>query len=822
MIGGSESWHTEAATSAREVETPLITSTNQSQPTAWGLSTRGIAVRLFVTCWAIYALHFATNTVREIYPALALGDHFSFRVDEYANMHPDLFEKEGYGWHIGNNPGASMLAAIPYALARPVIDRIVEREQQKRATSGRTEPPAYNSNWPMAREFYEEAWRRGLDIKFGLAAFVMQSMCMAPISALGAVVMFFVLIRIFGSVKTAFMLALLFAFGTPVFFRTGYLNQNLMLGHLAFMGFVAMWNPAASSRWSSRRRYFLGGLAGSTALLFDYSGVIFLLGLFAYGIVKRVRAASADTFRHAFSYVLGTLGPVGLLWFYQWQSFGHPFYPGQHWMPPVEWIELGYRGYGGPQLDLLMSLAFDHRYGLFMSSPLMLLAILAPLVNRRWRRLPGLEMATLLVLFVGLWVFFSGSNYTRLQFNTGIRYMSPILPFLFIPAAIALMRLPRLAIYLVAVFSLTESWCLAMYRDVESDLGLLNPILHVLLGGFRLPALTTLSNMAGQYGDFFKNGASPLPLFALAAAILYAIWTACSANSVKTPASGSRPLKARSAALDVARAGAMAGGQGSSLARSLARQVAVDVVIPVLNEAHVLEKSVKTVREFLKQHPSYRWQVVVVDNGSTDGTDKVATKLTAQFRDVEFLQLVHRGRGRALRYAWMQSKADIVCYMDVDLSTDLGHLPDLIGAIANEGYDIATGSRLMQASHTRRSMKREFISRIYNIFVQAVLFTRFSDAQCGFKAVSREVVDQIVPQIEDQSWFFDTELLVLGEKQGYQIKDIPVVWNEDDDSRVKVFRTAWDDIKGVLRLRRQLWTPELAPTSVTSVKREKS
>ena len=128
----------------------------------------------------------------------------------------------------------------------------------------------------------------------------------------------------------------------------------------------------------------------------------------------------------------------------------------------------------------------------------------------------------------------------------------------------------------------------------------------------------------------------------------------------------------------------------------------------------------------------------------------------------------------------------------------------------------------MKGSETRRSIKREMISRFYNVFVKAVLFTRFSDAQCGFKAVSRKVADQIVPQIEDQSWFFDTELLVLAEKQGYLIKDIPVVWNEDDDSRVKIVRTAWDDIKGVFRLRKQLWTTSFANATAASVKREKT
>lgn len=254
--------------------------------------------------------------------------------------------------------------------------------------------------------------------------------------------------------------------------------------------------------------------------------------------------------------------------------------------------------------------------------------------------------------------------------------------------------------------------------------------------------------------------------------------------------------------------------------KGLAR-ITVDVVIPVLNEAHVLEKSVRTLRLFLRQHFPYQWRVVIVDNGSTDGTDKVAKKLDARFADVNFVQLIQRGRGRALRHAWMQSNAEIVCYMDVDLSTELAALPKLVGAILDEGYDIAIGSRLMRAAQVKRSIKREMISRIYNVFIKAILFTRFSDAQCGFKAVNRKVVSSIIPQIEDQSWFFDTELLVLAEKQGYRIKDVPVIWNEDDDSRVKILHTAWEDIKGVLRLRRYLWRLSFDRAPITVVKREK-
>lgn len=255
-----------------------------------------------------------------------------------------------------------------------------------------------------------------------------------------------------------------------------------------------------------------------------------------------------------------------------------------------------------------------------------------------------------------------------------------------------------------------------------------------------------------------------------------------------------------------------------ALAEKQPSQIAVDIIIPVLNEAHVLARSVARVRSFLSKHFPFQWRIVICDNGSADGTIEIARELAATYPDVATYHLELRGRGRALRYAWMQSPADIVCYMDVDLSTELEALLRATKALIYEGHDIAVGSRLMSSSRTQRSVKREVISRIYNLFVKAVLFTGFSDAQCGFKALTRNVVERVVPQVKDQSWFFDTELLVLAEKQGYRIKDIPVIWNEDDDSRVKILETAWEDIKGVFRLRRFLWSKDYVRATLLSRK----
>ena len=234
----------------------------------------------------------------------------------------------------------------------------------------------------------------------------------------------------------------------------------------------------------------------------------------------------------------------------------------------------------------------------------------------------------------------------------------------------------------------------------------------------------------------------------------------------------------------------------------------VRLVIPCLNEVAQLEWGVETCRAFLAKDFPYRWEVFVADNGSKDGTAELAERLSQKYPgEVGYFTIPERGRGRALRKAWVECDADIVAYTDVDLSTELEALTKLAVAIHEGGYDLGTGSRLLPASRIKRGLKREVISRCYNLLIKLVLFTHFSDAQCGFKAASRRVVQDIVPLIEDQAWFFDTEMLVLAEKLGYRIADLPVTWIDDEDSRVKIVSTAWEDIKGVWRLRKLLWSP---------------
>jgi len=230
----------------------------------------------------------------------------------------------------------------------------------------------------------------------------------------------------------------------------------------------------------------------------------------------------------------------------------------------------------------------------------------------------------------------------------------------------------------------------------------------------------------------------------------------------------------------------------------------VNVTLPVFNEEAQLAGSLGKLRAFLQDQHRHTWEIVIADNGSTDRTAEIAEELSRHWPEVRAVDLPLKGRGRALRKVWSESTANILSYMDVDLSTDLEAFPRLIEPLAKGAYDVATGSRLLPASQTTRCRKREWISHGYNWLVRAVLHTRFSDAQCGFKAVTREAAAELLPLVEDEAWFFDTELLVWAERRGYRVLDLPVRWVEDTDSRVRILPTAWLDLGGMLRLRRHL------------------
>jgi putative flippase GtrA len=235
----------------------------------------------------------------------------------------------------------------------------------------------------------------------------------------------------------------------------------------------------------------------------------------------------------------------------------------------------------------------------------------------------------------------------------------------------------------------------------------------------------------------------------------------------------------------------------------------LDIVIPVYNEEQDLPGSVRRLHHFLATEVPYPSRITVADNASTDSTLAVAQALADELPDVDVIHLDAKGRGGALYTAWMSSDADVVAYMDVDLSTDLSALMPLVAPLISGHSDIAIGSRLAASSRVVRGPKREFVSRSYNLILRGVLGARFSDAQCGFKAVRADVARQLLPLVVDTGWFFDTELLVIAERAGLRIHEVPVDWVDDPDSRVDIVNTAINDLTGCWRVGRALATGAL-------------
>jgi len=227
----------------------------------------------------------------------------------------------------------------------------------------------------------------------------------------------------------------------------------------------------------------------------------------------------------------------------------------------------------------------------------------------------------------------------------------------------------------------------------------------------------------------------------------------------------------------------------------------VDIVIPVYNEERDLVRSVRRLHGYLETRFPFPATITIVDNASTDATWPIAEYLAGELPNVRAIHLDAKGRGRALRTAWLASQAPIVAYMDVDLSTDLDALLPLVAPLMSGQSDVAIGSRLAPGARVRRGPKRELISRAYNFLLHLGLGARFSDAQCGFKAITAVAARRLVPGVQDQAWFFDTELLVLAQRAGMRIHEVPVDWTDDPDSRVDIAKTAIDDLRGILRLR---------------------
>ena len=228
----------------------------------------------------------------------------------------------------------------------------------------------------------------------------------------------------------------------------------------------------------------------------------------------------------------------------------------------------------------------------------------------------------------------------------------------------------------------------------------------------------------------------------------------------------------------------------AALAARAAGVPVLDVVVPVYNEQAALADSIYRLHRHLRENFPFEARITIADNASVDDTPRIAAELAAELSDVRVVRLEQKGRGRALHAVWSTSDAPVLAYMDVDLSTDLAALAPLVAPLVSGHSDLAIGTRLGRGARVVRGPKREVISRCYNLILKSTLAARFSDAQCGFKAIRADVAERLLPHVADTGWFFDTELLVLAERSGLRIHEVPVDWVDDPDSRVDIVATA--------------------------------
>lgn len=460
--------------------------------------------KLFLVAWIVYSLHFATDIVREHYPAFSLAERGTLRVDDYLGLHPDLFAIEGRGAFINNNPGASLVGAIPYAIVRPIVDRVVAPIVARRAQS---DPPVFDDPRPNRRAFFEKTYRRGLDVRFGIAAGAIQAFGFAPLAAAMVVVMYRLLLDLRFERRTAVSLALLYAFATPLFFRAAFLNHNLLVAHATLACFVLLRD---GDRIATRpARLALAGASVGFGLLCDYAGAVPVVVM---GVYALARLASALPWPAAASRMAAMVGgaciPVGALLAYQAWAFGSPFFPAQHYMPATEFSGEGWNGFDFPALDLLAQNLFDRRFGLFTFGPLLALALAFPLARRP--RLSRADRRLAFAMFLALLVFTSANQFARLQWNTGFRMLAPVVPLLFLVAADVWAALPRRAALAIGALAAAHSWCIAMVRAdaIES-------VVRIVSDGPRLPWLTSIARAGATYLPFEADARVGSALLAL-------------------------------------------------------------------------------------------------------------------------------------------------------------------------------------------------------------------------------------------------------------------------------------------------------------------
>ena len=488
-------------------------------------------VRLFLAAWVFFTAHFATNVVREHFPAFSLIGEGTLKVDTYHEFHPDIFQHPDGHWVVGNNVAASYVAAIPLLIFDPILDLLEEHEKEKLQQQGPPEKVEYRtSRHPNSAIFMRLVKQAGLSLRFGGSTVVTSVFLMAPLSALMILLMFRMLCERGLQQKKAFWLSLLFGFGTPVFFRTGVLNHNMMLMYVTFVAFHLLWiRPGQQVPPTLHRRFIAGALCGF-GLALDYSGVIPLLSVFGYLIGVRVLTAGWKTgIKESIPFVLGSVPPVLFLLYTQWAMYGNPFFPGQYWMPDVSvtafshfenpYSKDGFRGFTLPAPDLFFLNLFDLKYGLYTYGPLLMLG----LVPSRWYRsrellFPRPERAFTAAFFFAFLMFCSANQYSRIQENSGFRYMIPVVPFIFLAASDHLARIPKRWLPVLLVPVLANSWVISMVREPVDE-----SWQDVLSQGPQLPWLNVLKATSPADHFILSHPLLPTALIGMTLLVIFGI-----------------------------------------------------------------------------------------------------------------------------------------------------------------------------------------------------------------------------------------------------------------------------------------------------------
>ena len=513
-------------------------------------------LRIFLTCWIVYSLFFATNVVREHYPAFSLIERGDWVCDDYAGFHADLFEHTDGHWYVGNNLLGSLIAVPPLLLFDPVLDALQRRSLAKLAESDEPPDATYDTKYPLRQELFRKVKLAGLDLRFGASTAITSALLMAPLSALLAVLVFGLLRERGVERRRSLWMTWLFAFGTPVFFRTAHLNHNMFLMEALFGAFLLLWRrPGNPEPLSLGRRLAAGFLCGM-AMALDYAGFVPAGILALYFVCTRAGTSDWPTaLREAVPCVLAALPPLAFLLGTQWAMYGDPFTPGQFVMREVNYTDRGLKGMGLPKLEIFLKNLLSPSYGMLVFAPVLALGFVPLAFGRRGEGepiLPGRERRWTALYVLGFLLFCAANWYSLMQFNTGFRYLLPVVPFVFLAASDHLARLPRGWLVALTVASIAHQGVLSMAREVndtekqlrdraealgapETELeGYWRTLLtetpvpvayrRLVSEGPQLPWLTVLRQTSPGRAGFLGSPFLVLGLFALAGGLICGVW----------------------------------------------------------------------------------------------------------------------------------------------------------------------------------------------------------------------------------------------------------------------------------------------------------